>query len=158
MIKKVILDKSERIQRVPPFSLFEIERLKQRLKKKDVEIIDLGVFNPYLQTTSEIEFSPSFFRENAFADDLTEEEKKLKDMLSLWLEKKYQVRLIPEKEITILPTKRVAFLNLALSFLNKGDIVIIPDPSDPLYNAFVLWPNQRFLLFHYLKETISYPI
>lgn len=135
MIKKVILDKSERLQRVPPFSFFEIERTKQRLKKKGVEIIDLGVFNPQLKITSEIKFPPSFFWENAFSEILTEEEEKLKQKISFWFEKKYQVKLNPEKELTLLPTKRVAYLCLALSFLNKGDVVIIPDPSDPLYRC-----------------------
>jgi len=135
MIKKVILEKSERIQRVPPFSLFEIERIKQRLEKKDVEIIDLGGFNPYLQKASESESFFSFPLEKSLTKNQIAGEKELKHDINSWLDRRFQVKLISDKEIILMPSKRIAFLNLAMSFLNKGDVVIIPEPSDPLYRC-----------------------
>ena len=135
MIRKVILDKSERLQKVPPYSLFEIERTKRRLGEKKVEIIDFGYFSPDLKIDTSIlsEISESFKDEKMFKETSFDEEKKLKEEFSGWFFKRYQVKLDPRNEILLFPGIKEVFFGLALSFLNPGDLAIIPDPANPLY-------------------------
>jgi LL-diaminopimelate aminotransferase len=135
MIKKVILDKSERLQKVPPYSLFEMERMKKRLEEKKVEIIDLGEFSPDLKMDPSIisEISESVKDEKIFKDASFDEEKKLKEGICRWFLKRYSVKLNPQNEILVMPGIKEVFSGLALSFLNPGDLAIIPDPANPLY-------------------------
>ncbi len=137
MIKKVIVDKSERLQKIGPVSLVEGERIKKRLEKKDVDLIDLGDFNPDLNIESFV--LPSFSRQRVTCEALARNQKDLKKEIAVWFESKYQVKLNPLTEILIVSGKKEAITGLALSFLNPGELALIPDPSEPIYrNATIL--------------------
>jgi LL-diaminopimelate aminotransferase len=138
MIKKVIVDKSDRLQKVSPPSLLEGEGIKKRLKKKEVEIIDLGHLSPDFEIES---FSmPPFPSIGKISSGvLAQEEEGLKKEIAGWFEKRYQIKLNPLNEILIVSGKKEAITSLALSFLNPGELSIVPDPSDPIYrNAVIL--------------------
>jgi LL-diaminopimelate aminotransferase len=138
MIKKVIVDKSERLQKVSLPSLLEGEGMKKRLEKKDVNVIDLGHFHPDLEIESfpYSSFSCERRMSSAAMGQVVEE---LKKDIALWFENKYQVKLNPLNEILIVSGKKEAITGLALSILNPGELSIISDPSDPIYrNATIL--------------------
>lgn len=146
MIKKVIVDKSERLQKVSPPSLLEGGRIKKRLEKKNVDIIDLGDFDPILEMKSFVP-SSSLYKEKISRDVLGQEEEDLKREISVWFEKKYQIKLNPFTEILIVSGKKEAITGLALSFLNPGELSIIPDPSHPIYrNATILAGGESEIL------------
>ncbi len=137
MIKKVLVDKSDRLQKVSPPSLLEGEGIKRRLKRRDVEVIDLGRFNPDLEFEPFVQL-PSFSKEKSSIGSAMDQED-LKRNIAAWFEKRYQVKLNPSKEILIVSGKREAIAGLALSFLNPAELSILPDPSDPVYrNAIIL--------------------
>jgi LL-diaminopimelate aminotransferase len=137
IIKKVIVDKSDRLQKVGPPSLVEGERIKKRLGKKEVGIIDLGDFNPDLEIKT---FSlPSFSKQIVSRETSDLKLEDLKKEIGVWFEKKYQVKLNSLTDILIVSGKKEAITGLTLSFLNPGELTIIPDPSEPIYrNATIL--------------------
>ncbi|MGE4547335.1 MAG: LL-diaminopimelate aminotransferase, partial [Desulfurella sp.] len=45
---------SERIEKLPPYLFAEIDRLKQEVKQKGIEIIDLGIGDPDMPTPKQI--------------------------------------------------------------------------------------------------------
>jgi len=136
MIKKVIVDKSDRLQKISPPSLLEGERIKKRLRKRDVEIIDLGCFNPVLEVELFAQ-SPFSVKERIGSEATVVQD--LEQDIAVWFEKKYQIKLNPSKEVLIVSGKKEATTGLALSFLNPGELVLLPDPCDPIYrNATIL--------------------
>ncbi|NIM97371.1 MAG: hypothetical protein GTO24_04585, partial [candidate division Zixibacteria bacterium] len=46
MIKKVIIEKAERLQKLPPTPFVEAKRIKHGLLRRGVEVIDLGELAP----------------------------------------------------------------------------------------------------------------
>ena len=135
MIKKLIIEKAERLQKLPPSPFLEAERIKKTLRKRGVEIIDLGELCPDPSLRDAILSSFSLKREEFFASVDPHEWAELKIKISDWLEQKYQVRVNPKNEIFPFAGKKKIIYDFFLSFLNPGEVVAIPDPSDHIYKG-----------------------
>jgi LL-diaminopimelate aminotransferase len=135
MIKRVIIEKAERLQKLPPPPFLEAERIKKALHKRGVEIIDLGElsFDPSLM--EKILSSFSFETQEIFTPLDWRNYTDLKKQIADWLERKYQVRLNPKNEILPFVGKKKIIYDFFLSFINPGEVVALPDPGDPIYKA-----------------------
>jgi LL-diaminopimelate aminotransferase len=135
MIKKLIIEKSERLQKLPPSPFLEAERIKKTLRKRGVEIIDLGELYPDPSLRETILSSFSLKRGELFALVDPREWAELKIKIADWLEQKYQVRVNPKNEIFPFAGKKKIIYDFFLSFLNPREVVAIPDPSDHVYKG-----------------------
>jgi LL-diaminopimelate aminotransferase len=137
MIKKLIIEKAERLQKHPPSppDLIGAERIKKSLDKRGVEMIDLGELSPDPSIREIVLSSFSLKAEEIFAPFNLRVWEDLKKQIADWLEQKYQVRLAPENEIIPFAGKKKIIYDLFLSFLNPGEVAAIPDPSDPVYKG-----------------------
>jgi LL-diaminopimelate aminotransferase len=133
MIKKLIIEKAERLQKLPPSPFLEAERIKKALHKRGVEIIDLGELCPDPSLRETILSSFSLKTEEIFASLNLQIWGDLKKQMADWLEQKYQVRLNPKNEIFPFAGRKKIVYDLFLSFLNPGEVAAIPDPGDPIY-------------------------
>jgi LL-diaminopimelate aminotransferase len=135
MIKKLIIEKAERLQKLPPSPFLEAERIKKTLRKRGVEIIDLGELCPDPSLRDTVLSSFSLKTEEIFAPMNLQIWEDLKKQIADWLEQKYQVRVNPLNEIFPFAGKKKVIYDLFLSFLNPGEVVAIPDPSDHIYKG-----------------------
>lgn len=135
MIKKLIIEKAERLQKLPPSPFLEAERIKKTLRKRGVEIIDLGELSPDPSLRETILSSFSLKTEEIFAPLDLQILGDLKRQISDWLERKYQVRVNPKNELFPFAGKKKIIYDFFLSFLNPGEVVVIPDPSDYIYKG-----------------------
>lgn len=136
MIKRVILEQSERSQKLLPEFSFAIERVVQRSSRKLPEtVIDLS------QTDSDL-FPPARVT-NFLTEDIGLLVKRLlprpKTLVAFqaavadWFFRRYDVRLNPEREV--LPTlgNRAAIFGLMLAYIDTKDRVVCPDPGFNFY-------------------------
>jgi LL-diaminopimelate aminotransferase len=138
-MRKVIVEKAERLEKVPPYPLFDINRTLKRLDKKGVEIIDLGRFDPALSLPDSIQkVLPSLYTKENFSYAEASEILKLKEIFSFWFKKRYGVLLNPKTEIYFYTGKREAIAQLSLFFINPGDKVFITEPSSQIYKGCTL--------------------
>ena len=135
MIKRVIIEKAERLQKLPPSPFLEAERIKRVLHKRGVEIIDLGELSFDSSLRENIFSSFSIGSQEIFAPMDPRIYADLKKQIADWLERKYQVRLNPASEILPFVGKKKIIYDLFLSFINPGEVVALPDPYDPIYKA-----------------------
>jgi LL-diaminopimelate aminotransferase len=172
MIKRVIIEKAERLQKIPPSPFLEAERIKKALHKRGVEIIDLGKLCPDPSLRESVLSSCSLKGEDVYAFLDPQEWVDLKIKMADWLEQKYQVRVNPKNEIFPFAGKKKIIYDLFLSFLNPGEVVAIPDPCDPIYKggcifaggevmALPLWERNDYLpnlvtFFSSPRENASY--
>ncbi|MFQ6002527.1 MAG: aminotransferase class I/II-fold pyridoxal phosphate-dependent enzyme [Candidatus Zixiibacteriota bacterium] len=137
MIKRLIIEKAERLQKLPPTppDLIGAERIKKALDKRGVEIIDLGELcpDPSIREIILSSFSPK--AEEIFAPSNPRLWQDFKKQIADWLEQRYQVRASPENEIFPFADKKKIIYDLFLSFLNPGEAAVITDPSDPIYKG-----------------------
>ncbi len=129
MIKKVVLDKADRIYHFP----FDLEdffpKWPQASKEKKFPLIDLGHFL-WPKSTETAASSMQL----ASREDLL----RLKEVISSWLKKEYGVTVDPSREIFIGHGIRRTMLDLCLAFVEAGDIVLCPEPGLPSYRRFVI--------------------
>lgn len=77
---------------------------------------------------------------------------KLKEKIAQWFFKRFQVKLNPETEILMLAGSKQGLGLVGLTFLNKGDSALIPNPAYPIYRRSVLLSEGRPLDMPLLKE------
>jgi LL-diaminopimelate aminotransferase len=131
MIKKVIFEKAERLQKLPPMPFLEAKRIKHGLVRRGVEVIDLGELAP---DASLRDFSTiSTDRTKMFAPSDSVMWQELKTEIGKWLEQRYDLKVRPQKEIFPFFGEKRVFHHLILCLVNPGDVVAAPDPGEPIY-------------------------
>jgi LL-diaminopimelate aminotransferase len=136
MIKRIIIDKSDRLQRIAPFPLLELERAKRRLKRVNGELIDLGEFSPELKSMPGLSLDKMGPVDGGFISDL-------KKRIALWFENKYGVKLNPEREIFPFAGRKRIITKLTLVFLNEGEVGLVPNPGNPIYRTAIILADGK---------------
>ncbi|QIK16705.1 aminotransferase class I/II-fold pyridoxal phosphate-dependent enzyme [Blattabacterium sp. DPU] len=118
---------------------FFSEKMKEirKLEKKGLKIINLGIGNPDLlppygvvhnmKKASELKHANSY--QNYIGIEA------LRSAISNWYKKVYQVDIDYKNEILPLMGSKEGIMHISMSYLNKGDEVLIPDPGYPTYSS-----------------------
>jgi len=128
-------DTFSRLHRLPPYVFAVVNDLKMRLRRQNVDIVDLGMGNPDLPTPKHI------------VDKLTEAAAKpvnhrysvsrgipnLRRAICDWYRSRYDVSLDPETEAIVTMGAKEGLSHLALVMLNPGDVVFATDPAYPIH-------------------------
>ena len=127
-IKKIILEKANRLFRIPPEvnSFFRIEKKRTLIKR--TEYIDLLSFN--WNCSFDEDFSKTT---ESLMPAGRESIMSLKEELAGWYLKTDKVRLNPKSEIYIGGGISSSLQALSTAFIDPGDIVFVPEISIPLY-------------------------
>ena len=128
MIKKVLIDKANRLYQFPPdiFSFIRGNEKPSLIKK--TELIDLGRFNWNIEFDSKTEISPDKLS-NCSPARLN----RLKESIADWFYDQHKIRLNPAKEIYIGRRISNILLHTALAFIDNSDIVFVPELGLPIY-------------------------
>ncbi|MDE2357073.1 MAG: LL-diaminopimelate aminotransferase [Alphaproteobacteria bacterium] len=124
-----------RIQSLPPYVFEEVNRLKARLRREGVDIIDFGMGNPDMPTPSHIvdklietARDPKAGRYSASKGILG-----LRRAMAGYYERRFGVSLDPETEVVATLGSKEGFANLAQAITGPGDEVICPNPAYPIH-------------------------
>ncbi|MCK4404207.1 MAG: aminotransferase class I/II-fold pyridoxal phosphate-dependent enzyme [candidate division Zixibacteria bacterium] len=131
MIKKLIIEKAERLQKLPPTPFVEAKRVKQGLIRRGVEVIDLGELDP--DPSLRDYFFPPFEGSEVFALSDSRIWQELKQKIGKWLEQRYDLKTKSEREILPFFGEKKGIYYLLLSLINPGEVVSVPDPGEPIY-------------------------
>jgi LL-diaminopimelate aminotransferase len=132
---------SARLQLLPPYLFAELDRMKQEQVKKGMDIISLGIGDPDLPTPPHIIQALAA----AAADPKNHQYPSYEGMLSFrkaaadWYRARFGVGLDPASEVLTLIGSKEAIGHLPLAFINPGDVVLVPDPAYPVYQAGTLF-------------------
>lgn len=156
---------STKLKNLPPYLFAELDRKKEEVKKRGVEIISLGIGDPDLPTPSEIvealsesARNPSNHRYPSYEGMLL-----LREKFAEWFKMRFGVSLDPEKEVITLIGSKEGIAHLPLAVVDPGDVVLIPDPGYPVYYASTIFaggtPFSMPLLEknHFLPDLSSIP-
>ena len=128
VIKKVVIDKANRLYQLAPDILaFTREKSRKALLKK-VELLDLAHFNWPVAANAEHLSSDSWLKPASAA-----KLEQLHEILADWFQTHQRVKLNPHKEIHIGGGIGSAMLGIAIGFVDHGDIVFVPELGIPLY-------------------------
>lgn len=133
----ITIELADRLKKLPPYLFAEIDRMKREVVKTGRDIIDLGVGDPDLPTPPHIiealhraALDPANHR---YALDLGMPA--LRRAIADWYGRRFGVRLDPETEVLPLIGSKEGIGHIPFAFVNPGDVVLVPDPGYPVYQA-----------------------
>ncbi len=128
---------ARRLAKLPPYLFAEIDRLKREAIQRGMDIINLGIGDPDLPTPPHIVKR----LQEAATDTRNHQYPSYEGMLSFrqaaaeWYSKRFGVTLDPGSEVLSLIGSKEGIGHIPLAFVDPGEVVLIPDPGYPVYQA-----------------------
>jgi LL-diaminopimelate aminotransferase len=132
----IAIKKAERIQKLPPYLFAEIDRLKRQVAARGVDLINLGIGDPDTPTPPHIVARLREAAGNPANHRYPDYEglPSFRRAAAEWMRTRYGVTLDPETEIVSLIGSKEGIANMAVAFVDPGDVVLVPDPGYPVYH------------------------
>jgi LL-diaminopimelate aminotransferase len=153
------IEKARRIAQLPPYLFAEIDRKKTELRKKGMDLIDLGIGDPDIPTPKLIierlkkaSEDPRNHRYPAYEGMF-----EFRSAAAEWVERRFGVLLDPETEVLSLIGSKEGIAHIPLAFVDPGDTVLIPSPGYPVYSVSTLFAAGTPFLLPLRKENHFLP-
>lgn len=129
-----------RIHELPPFLLGEIAQAVIAARSAGRDVIDFSQLNPNLgppgaavEKLVQASLQPHNHRYSSSQGIL-----KLRESLSAWYRKQFQVELSAEEEVLVTMGTKQGLSHLLFAVVHPGDVVLVPTPSYPIHDASVV--------------------
>jgi alanine-synthesizing transaminase len=129
------MEEFPRITRLPPYVFNITGDLKMAARRRGEDIIDFGMGNPDQPTPSHIveKMIETVRRGDTHRYSVSKGIPRLRKAICNWYKTRYDVDLDPEKEAIATIGSKEGIAHLALATLDRGDIVLVPNPSYPIH-------------------------
>ena len=155
----IAIAKARRIRELPPYLFTEIDRKKREVLARGVDLIDLGVGDPDIPTPPNIVeklmeagSKPVNHRYPSSAGLL-----QYRQAVADWYQKRFGVKLDPEKEVVSLIGSKEGIANMAVAFVDPGDLVLVASPCYPVYHIGTLFNGGKNYFLPLVKENRFLP-
>ena len=124
-----------RVNQLPPYVFDEIGTLKAAARQAGKDIIDFGMGNPDQPTPDNIveKLRESVLKASTHRYSQSKGIPRLRKSICDWYERNYSVTLDPDTEAVVTMGSKEGLGHLALATLDKGDAVLVPNPSYPIH-------------------------
>ncbi|MGC9335343.1 MAG: LL-diaminopimelate aminotransferase [Anaerolineae bacterium] len=126
---------SKRVENLPPYVFAKLGSRIRELTSSGKDIVRLDIGSPDLPP-------PDFIVDAMYRSAQKPQHHgyagyygtpELRRAIAQYYEQRFDVKLDPEKEIVSLIGSKEGIANVALAFVDPGDIVLVPDPGYPTY-------------------------
>lgn len=145
---------ADRIEKLPPYLFAEIDKKKNELVEKGVDVIDLGVGDPDTPTPDRIiealykaAKDPSTHRYPSYSGMLS-----WRKVVAEWYKDRFGVEADAGSEVVTLIGSKEGIAHTPLAFINPGDYALVPDPGYPVYSVSVSFAGGIPYKMPLLKE------
>jgi LL-diaminopimelate aminotransferase len=129
------IQRAERLKLLPPYLFKEIDRLRDEVRSKGVDIIDLGVGDPdqptpehIVQSLAQAAADPANHKYPAYSGL-----NRFRESAAAWYQRRFGVELAPASEVITLIGSKEGIAHFPLAFVNPGEVVLVPSPAYPVY-------------------------
>jgi alanine-synthesizing transaminase len=124
-----------RIKRLPPYVFNITNELKMAARRAGEDIIDMSMGNPDGPTPKHIvdKLVESVQRPDTHGYSVSKGIPRLRLAICNWYKRRYGVELDPDAESIVTIGSKEGIAHLALATLERGDIVLVPNPSYPIH-------------------------
>ncbi|MGA0023520.1 MAG: alanine transaminase [Burkholderiales bacterium] len=129
------MEEFPRIKRLPPYVFNVTGELKLAARRRGEDIIDFSMGNPDQPTPRHIvdKLIESVRRTDTHGYSVSKGILRLRKAICNWYQSRYGVELDPESEAIVTIGSKEGIAHLALATLERGDIVLVPNPSYPIH-------------------------
>ena len=146
---------AKRLEKIPPYLFAEIDRKRDEMVAKGVDIINMGVGDPDRPTPNHIVQA----MHSAIDDPSTHNyppyqgTKDFREAAVEWMERRFGVTgLNPNTEVVSSIGSKEAIHNTFLAFVESGDYTLIPDPGYPVYRTSTIFAGGEFYTMPLLAD------
>ncbi len=129
------VEKSDRLKQLPPYLFKEIDEKKEEVRARGVDIIDLGVGDPDLDTPAHIVKT----LQEAATDPKNQKypsysgKAEFNEAVARFYKKRFDVDLDYKSQVITLIGSKEGIAHIPLAFINPGDMALVPSPAYPVY-------------------------
>ena len=129
------MEEFARIKRLPPYVFNITGELKAAARKRGEDVIDLSMGNPDQPTPQHIvdKLIESVQRPDTHRYSVSKGIPRLRRAICNWYQRRYDVEFDPDSESIVTIGSKEGIAHLALATLDRGDIVLVPNPSYPIH-------------------------
>jgi LL-diaminopimelate aminotransferase len=133
----ITVELAKRLNGLPPYLFAEIDKVKDEMRRKGVDLISLGIGDPDIPTPPHIVQALQAAAEKIANHQYPPYEgtQAFRDAVAEWYQRRFGVKLDAATEVVSLIGSKEGIGHLPLAFINPGDVVLIPDPGYPVYHA-----------------------
>jgi len=153
------IKKSRRINELPPYLFAEIDRRKREALSRGVDLIDLGIGDPDIPTPSAVvekllegASKPANHRYPS-SSGMAE----FRQAVANWYQSRFNVKLDPAKEVVSLIGSKEGIGNMAVAFVDPGDLVLVASPCYPVYHIGTAFSGGKNYFLPLKKENKFLP-
>ena len=135
------IEKAKRVEEIPPYLFAEIDRKKAEMRRKGMDLIDLGIGDPDIPTPQPIierlkkaAENPKHHRYPSYEGMI-----EFRTAVAQWYQKRFGVTLDAATEVLSLIGSKEGIAHIPLAFVNPGDTVLVPSPGYPVYRVSTLF-------------------
>jgi alanine-synthesizing transaminase len=124
-----------RVSKLPPYVFDQIQELKMEARRNGEDVIDFGMGNPDQPTPFPIveKLRESVLKPDTHRYSQSKGIPRLRKSICDWYKRRYSVDLDPDSEAVVTMGSKEGLAHLALATLDKGDAVLVPNPSYPIH-------------------------
>ena len=129
------MEEFARIRRLPPYVFNITAELKMAARRRGEDIIDLSMGNPDGPTPPHIvaKLVEAAQRPDTHGYSVSKGIPRLRKAICNWYQTRYGIELDPDTEAIVTIGSKEGIAHLALATLDRGDIVLVPNPSYPIH-------------------------
>lgn len=153
------MNTSNRLSRLDGGIFSELDQLKDKYIAQGKEIINLSIGSPDQPPAPHIieSLKNAVSNPRNYGYALTEGSLDFKKAVAEWYFQRFGVELDPSKEVMSLMGSQDGLGHIFLSFLNPGDLALIPDPGYPIYSTGVILADGEIFPLPLLRENNYLP-
>lgn len=131
---------AQRLRRIPPYLFADLDRRKEEVQRRGVDVVSLAIGDPDLPTPEHIVRA----MQQALADPATHQyppyagTRGFREAVARWYGQRFGVHLDPDREVLALIGSKEGLAHLPWAVVNPGEVVLVPDPGYPVYGAATL--------------------
>lgn len=145
---------SKRLKGIGEYYFSQKLREIDELNKQGKNIINLGIGSPdqpphpdVISVLQEEAAKPTVHAYQSYKGSPV-----LRKAISEWYNKWYGVQLDPDTEILPLIGSKEGIMHICMTYLNKGDEVLVPDPGYPTYTSAVKLAGGKSITYRLLEK------
>lgn len=132
----VKVNKARRIKELPPYLFAEIDRRKRAALARGVDLIDLGIGDPDIPTPAVVveKLIESAGKPVNHRYPNSSGMAEFRTAVANWYKVRFNVNLDSDKEVVSLIGSKEGIGNMAVAFVDPGDVVLVSSPCYPVYH------------------------
>ena len=129
------MEEFPRIKRLPPYVFNVTGELKLAARRRGEDVIDFSMGNPDGPTPQHIvdKLIESIQRPDTHGYSVSKGIHRLRQAICNWYKTRYNVELDADSEAIVTIGSKEGIAHLALATLERGDVVLVPNPSYPIH-------------------------